>query len=444
MKQVAQFLITAFFLTATNIGLAQGKKIEEIRNECVATSFVIRPNLLITPFAVSASFQSYGAGNMVAEKLISHLGTVSCFEYNKTISHFITAGSQVVITGVLKDYYTSEGVLGKPRIEFDLEIRKAINSRELLASKNIKGFGKFYTGIGNNKPLAALWNQVLDEAIIFLYGQFPLIMLQTKAESEVIKTGPSEVSIDKRANRKSVLEQMEDHSEKKREENWKRNMMLSDYHNDSALYNEFPKKPSEEFLEYSVNGKKYLFKRQMAYAPETATFNAIEGVALTKHGLQIMVTPSYVTCFPQIDMFYPADYPKARRFHFGNDSTYDERVMSIHQSKITFELSLPVTCVEKLKPMSTEKFFIFGSTDPKKMEQNNIEGGYVQVLMLQTSRRGTIECYFKFKTKAYTDKDGKKVPAYNIEGRFRVKGSFSAPRTFSYEPYLINLSNHHS
>lgn len=408
--------------------LHKEKKIEEIRNECVATSFVIRPNLLVSPFTVSASFQSYGAGNMVAEKLISHLGTISCFEYNKTISHFITAGSQVVITGVLKDYYTSEGVIGKPRIEFDIEIRKAINSRELLASKNIKGIGKVYPGIGNNKSLASLWNQVLDEAIIFLYDQLPLIALQSKAKSELVVVGPAVVNVDKRVDRKSIMEQMEDHSTKKREEAWKRNMMLSDYYNDSIVYNEFPKKPSEEFLEYIVNGKKYLFKKQMDYASETAAFHAFEGgSSITKHGLMIKVDPAYVTCFPQIDMFYPADYPKARRFHFGNDSTYDERVVSSHESKITFEISLPVKCAAHLEPVSTDKYVIFASTNPKKMEKNNIEGGYVQVLMFKTSRYGTVECYFKFKTKAYTDKDGKKVPSYNIEGRFRAKGSFSAP-----------------
>ena len=132
-----------------------------------------------------------------------------------------------------------------------------------------------------------------------------------------------------------------------------------------------------------------------------------------------------------IDMFYPNNFPNIRRFHFGNDTTYDTRILS-GKKNITFEINL---CGGFKKAFinytATEKYSIIASNEPKFMSKNNIEGGYVQILYFETGNYGVVEAVFRFKTKAYKDSTGKRIPSLKIEGRFRARGLYPADRKFT-------------
>ena len=295
--QIIKFIYAACFTTfLLSFGLyaqTPTSKIEDVRKKCLGTGGVAKPDLLISPFHVSGSFTSEGMGREMAEKLIERLGTISCFNYNKRVSYFIPEGSQVVVTGDIKDYYTSEGKLGKPRINFTIEIRKS-TTQELIASKDIKGEGKLYLGVGNNKPLTTLWNQVMDEAVVYLYDQIPLIAIQAKATEDKEKVGDTQLSFKDRVNRKSVWDQMKDRADEKRAEDRKLALNVSDYYNDTVLYKEFPKIPNDQFLEYTINGKKYQFTPRALDINKSASIHAYEGYFLNmvlKYNLALIQFP---------------------------------------------------------------------------------------------------------------------------------------------------------
>ena len=421
------FSFWLFLFTVCSIATkAQG--IDEIKKQCATSNSDTKASLLISTFHVSAPSVSKGIGKQLSEKLIQHMGQLDCFSTNKTVSDFIPKGTQAIITGDLKDYYTSEGVLGKPRIGFEIEIRNA-STQEIIATKEIKSVGKLYLGAGNNKPLATAWNNAMDEAAVFVYAHLEKIASQAQAKETTEKVIDTTIHFQNRVKRKSTWDQMKDHSEEKRAENRNRSLNLSDYYNDTVVYKEYPKKPSDKFLEYTINGKKYLFQENARSIDNTAAIESYEGSSFSRHGLKIQVRPSTLTTFMTLDIFYPFRFPKARRFHFGNDSTYDARIPS-ERKALSFEMNFlaafELISEWGIQRRAKEKYRIFSLIDRTGKVESNIEGGYIQVLDFETGMYGAIEVAFKFRTKPYTDKDGKQIPAMKIEGRARARGNYSA------------------
>ena len=360
-------------------------------------------------------------------KLIDELDSINCFTVNKRPSDFIPGGTQALITGNLIDYYTSEGALGKPRIKFEIEIRQA-NTQALVASKTINISGKLYLGTGNNKPLANVWKQAMDESAIFLYKHLPSIATMTKAVESKETVIDTTLSFQSRVKTKSIYDQQKEYADELRNRDRKRNLSLSDYYNDSLVYKEFPGRPSTQFLQYSINGKKYEFLYTASDTRKMAGFHAFEGTQPTsRHGVRVKIDPGMVSGLVGIDLFYPYYYPKVRWFYFGKDTTHDSRIPASLE-KVSFEIYLPgdFKQVSEWSPAlkATEQYHFLATNEPAFATKSNIEGGYVQILDFSTGSYGALEAFFKFRTKAYTDEKGKSIPAMNIEGRFRVRGLF--------------------
>ena len=202
------------------------------------------------------------------------------------------------------------------------------------------------------------------------------------------------------------------------------NMQLSEYYNDTLLYKEFPKRPDDQFFEYSINGKKYQFVTNGSDVNKSASIHSGEGIHFSRHGLRITIEPLMVSCIMTIDMFYPSPFTKVRRFHFGNDSTYDSRVPSSHEN-VSFEFNVCGGFKDgMIKSVASEKYGLVVSNKPEMRSVSNIKGGYVQILHFETGNYGVVEGIFKFTTLPYKDKAGKQIQPMKIEGRFRARGSY--------------------
>lgn len=184
--------------------------------------------------------------------------------------------------------------------------------------------------------------------------------------------------------------------------------------------------PKGQYLIYTVNGKKYEFYSNSADIKKSASFHVTEDYVFTHHGVKIQIDPTMVSTQLVIDLFYPYRYPKTRWFFFGSDTTHDSRVPASKED-VSFEAHL----VGGLKEAwlvghydATEKYNWLATNENKLAEKSNIESGYVQVLGLETSEYGSLECIFKFTTKPFTDSKGVKVPPMKVEGRFRAVGAY--------------------
>jgi hypothetical protein len=230
---------------------------------------------------------------------------------------------------------------------------------------------------------------------------------------------------------KSVWQQQQDHAEELRQRNKNWSMNITEYDNDTVVYKTFPKPPSGKFLEYTVNGKKFSFQDNAKSMDNTATFHAYQGIPLSKNGLKIQIQPSTVTTLMTFDIFYPLQYPKSRGFHFGADSTKNENVPT---EKVTPHIQMELFAeLVKLSDWGIqrspkERIEIYNRKKENGMDDTNIESGYMQILFFETGAYGTVEVVFKFKTKPYTNKDGKQIKAATVEGRFRAKGNFPGRR----------------
>ncbi len=404
----------------------RAQTIEDIRKACADITQTSKPNIAVAKFFQSASFDYVDMGGLtLAKKIIIQLSAFPCFTVNPDVAYHVPEGAQVLITGDLKDYYTSEGAIGKPRIRFVVELRSAV-TQKLLSSYTVNHTGAVYSGIGKNKPLADIWTKSMNDVVLFLYKNAALFVGMPPLKGEHVVIGDKELVFTDQVETEGPLQSQQRYNEKQRERNLKRSLNLSDYYNDSVEYSKFPPIAADQFLVYSVDGKQYQFFSQSRDIDKTAHFSSIEGINFSPNGLKITVQPSTVNEAMTISLFYPPDYPTLRRFVFGSDTTLHHKIPSG---------KLPVNFVAALlggfKPamvnrIAGEKYLLVASNKPGIAESATVEKGYLQVLHLETGSYGVIECFFKMTTKPVKTKEGKTLPSHTIEGRFRSRGNFSA------------------
>lgn len=387
-------------------------------------------SLAIAPFFDAVPFKA--PDKMLAKRLIAYVQAVPGFKVAPDYVNFVPGGTQVLVTGTFRDYYESGNSLGRPRIQFEMEIRSAADQK-LIKKYTVKKEGALYSGKGTNTALESLWHECMFEATLFLLNQHQSMALLPKATEEKVAIYDSLLYFQDRVQTESILTQQQRHSDVKRERDRQWSLGLSEYYNDSVIYNTYPKRISDEFIEYTVNGVKYQYNEQTSKLEKWARLQAMQGIKFSvRDGLRINVSGTHFVGEMNLTMFDPSNFPTVRRFYFGEKDMEDKQVPG---SREPVEMTIKLLGAFKedkfnFKDIPSEKYSIVATNKPQNLENNTISAGYVQILHFETGDYGVIELVFWFRTKRLTDKSGNVIPERTIEGRIRARGSIRPPVRF--------------
>lgn len=385
--------------------------------------------IAVAPFFISASYNPGGHSGSTADSIINRLGRVACFATFPEYIYYVPGGCQVIVTGDVKDYYTSEKKMGKPRLKWLVELRKA-SDFSILQSKEFSIEGDLYKGMGANIPFEKIWDNLLQQTVSWIHSEseeLAKIGYATEAEVAILDTS---LLFRTRVKTESMLESQQRYNEAKMARNRKQNIGLSEYYNDTAYRNTLPKIPYDEFIEYTIDGKKYQFFENAKKLEQQAFLNIIQGRSLAG-GVDMKIAVSFSTIVGDmnIGMFDPSHFPTLRRFYFGSNPKADSRVQGGYEKVYCFAALTGGFKEDKftMKHIPTEKVLVVGTNLTGQEKSNNVLEGFIQILYFETGMYGVLEAMFEFSTKAMTDKNGKTQPPKKVQGRFRVRGNISPP-----------------
>lgn len=381
-----------------------GEKTEKMGMDC-AIAIDKRPNVAVFSLNVSAPGVGNGIGREIGERISAYLKGNDCYNLDFVPSHYIPKNAQAYISGNLKDFYTSDKTIGKPRLQFDLELRDA-TTQKILASTTIDLKGKLYMGIGDNKPFKAIFQEALEasqEFILMNRNLIPERKLEISSGSsqgspyeEAVENAPGAI---KRT--ESILDQMKDHSDKKRKES--RNMYLDkqEYYNAPGEYKSLVETKGDEYLVFTVDGKKYETNKDYASHGLMTSANR-RSSALSK--VEIFIQDIKNSRSVTMKMMDPASEPTKRKFILGakngilNDGA-DERFW------IEFKFYL------NSKDIIEARYQVYNG----EVKTSNIDEGYMNILFYEPQLRGVLDFDFDFVVKT------KNGTTRNIKGRMRTR-----------------------
>ena len=408
------------------------KAVTEIEKTCISSKPSKPIRISVAPFFISAGYNPGGRSRSLADSLIGRLGRVACFATFPEYVYYVPGGSQVLITGDVKDYYTSEKKLGKPRLHWLVELRNA-SDFEIITTKEIKIEGELYKGTGYNAALDKLWEKALLQTVSWVHSQSgPLAKLKYATETDVALLDTN-MLFRKRVETEGMLESQQRYGEAKRERNRKRGLGLSEYYNDTAYLKTLPAINQTEFIEYTIDGKKYKFYEGAKKLEEQGFLSILQGQRVAGDGLKVTITSPLVVGNMTISLSDPSLYPTIRRFHFGSNPSKDSRVPDGYEEVYCLASLMGGFKEDKftMKRLATEKALVIASNIPGQKEGSNVTEGFLQILHFETGSYGVLEAMFEFKTKSIKDvKSGKEIPARKVTGRFRVRGNISPPIDF--------------
>lgn len=394
--------ITIISYYPLNAQSATTEKVTKTGMDCEIT-IDKRPNVALFSLDVSAPGVRDGMGREIGERIVAYLKGSDCYNLNFAPSHYIPKTAQAYISGNLKDFYTSEKAIGKPRLHFDLELRHA-ETQEVLARTTIDLRGKLYMGIGENKPFKAIFQEALEASREFIMTNKDLIP-ERKPEMSTLDSNksPYEQAMEhdpgtiKRT--ESVWEQMKNHADKKRAES--RDMFLNkqEYYNAPGEYKSLVETKGDEYLIYTVDGKKHETNKHMRSLELMLTTNHRSSNQVKLYLQDIKRSKSLT-----LAMRDPASLPTKRKFILGakNGILNDGAEESFW---INFKFFLGINDIVEAKYQVHDG----------AVKMSNIEEGHINILFYEPELRGVLDFEFDFVVRT-SDQGVRK-----IKGRLRTR-----------------------
>lgn len=364
-----------------------------------------KPNVAVFSLDVSVPGVGSGIGREIGERISASLKGSDCYTIDFVPSHYIPKNAQAYISGTLKDFYTSEKAIGKPRLHFDLELRDA-ETQKILASTTINLKGKLYMGYGENKPFKTIFEEALVACRNFLFSNRHLIPERIPAINiGTAKKSPYEEAMEKAPGKvkrtESTWDQMKKHSDKKRKEARDMYMDKQEYYNDPGEYKSLTETKGDEYLIFTVDGKKFETNKHYASNGLMTSANYRSSV-LSK--VEIFIQDIRNSRSVTIKMKDPASEPTKRKFILGakngilNDGA-DESFW------IEFKFYL------NSKDIIEAKYQVYKG----EVKTSNIENGYINILFYNPQLKGILDFDFDFVVR------DKNQVARTIKGRMRTR-----------------------
>lgn len=398
-KLILLTLIVAFF-----IGNISGQNSNDVVKETDCNlNMASKPKVAVFGLTVSAPNVKNNVGLDLGNKLSNNLKGSNCYDVIFEKSFYVPKDAQAYISGNLKDFYASEGALGKPRLYFELELRDAI-TQKILAAKTINLKGKIYLGYGPNKPFNTIFLQALEMSKEFLFENKHLIpekeieLVVNEADQtayqEVVEKAPGQI---KRT--ESTWEQMKNHSDKKREEN--RNLYLgkSEYYNEEGTYKSLSKTKGDEYILLKINGNAVEANKQKGLLA-TVNTRSISG-----NEIELQYHDIGHSKIHTIKMYDPVQQPKLRTFYLGTkNGTLNEGANETFWINCKFSLG------------GGKSITAYYEVYKGEVKKSNINNGEIKILYYEPQRFGIMD--FEFKLEIQNQNESKKNL---VEGRLRAR-----------------------